>query len=133
MNYPIVVILSGFEKTRAKAELALEKAHLTLIPSKEWPICRESYQAEHWPHLTALPSGQPAGDAHGFLGVLAETEAAFHAAYGVVAKAKWMLRVHYELPEQPKPDPAFAFERMLQDLQAQIDALKAGRGTHHGV
>jgi hypothetical protein len=125
MSFPYVVILSGPEKTRAKAELALEKAHLTIIPPKEWPICRESYQAKHWPHLTQLPSGQPPDDDHGFLGVLAETEAAFHASYGVVAKAKWVLRVHRELGEKPKP--VLDFAATLQQLQDRIDALEAGR------
>jgi hypothetical protein len=122
MNTPIVVCLSGPEKTRAKAELALEKANLTIIPSKEWPISRESYRAEHWPHLTQLPSGQPPDDDHGFLAVLAETEAAFHAAYGVVAKAKWVLRQHYECPPAPKRNP---LEVTLEEMAAKIAALEA--------
>lgn len=127
MEYPVVVILSGPEKTRAKAELALEKAHLTIIPPTEWPINRRSYKAEHWPHLTQLPSGQPPDDDHGFVGVLAETEAAFHAAYGCVDKAKWVLRIHYELPEKPKPDPSLALAATIQQMQARIEVLEAGR------
>ena len=127
MQLPIVAILSGPEKTRAKAELALEKARLTIIPPKEWPICRRSYKAEHWPHLTALPSGQEPDDEHGFLAVLAETEAAFHAAYGCVEKHKWVLRIHYEMPPMPKPDPTVALMATVQEMQAEIAALKAGR------
>lgn len=127
MDYPIVVTLSGPEKTRAKAELALEKARLTIIPSKEWPVQRESYQAKHWPHLTAHPSGHEPNEEHGFVAVLAETEAAFHAAYGVVAKAKWVLRVHRELGEKPKPSPADGLAATIAQMQAEIAALKAER------
>lgn len=127
MEYPVVVTLSGPEKTRAKAELALEKARLTIIPPTEWPIQRQSYQAEHWPQLTQLPSGQPPDEEHGFIAVLAETEAAFHAAYTCVEKAKWVLRVHYELPEKPKPDPTVALMATIAEMQAEIAALKAGR------
>lgn len=127
MKTPIVVVLSGPEKTRAKAELALEKANLTIIPPTEWPVSRKSYAAKDWPHLTARPSGQPPDEEHGFLAVLVETEQAFHAAYGVVAKAKWVLRLHYELPAKPKADPIDALTATIQKMQAEIAELKAGR------
>ena len=139
MEYPIVVTLSGPEKTRAKAELALEKARLTIIPSTEWPIQRPSYQAEHWPHMTAWPVvrlpdkdeyvAAPHVDTkleHGFVAVLAETEELFHAAYACVEKHGWVLRTHYELPPKPKPDPTSTLMATIADMQAEIAALKAG-------
>jgi hypothetical protein len=138
--FPAVVVLSGPEKTRAKAELALEKARLTIIPPKEWPIQRESYAAEHWPHLTPYPMVRlpdkdeyvpaPHVDTkleHGFVAVLAETEELFHAAYAAVEKHKWTLRTHYELPAMPPPDPMTKLMATMQEMQAEIAALKAGR------
>ena len=144
MQLPIVAILSGPEKTRAKAELALEKARLTIIPSKEWPILRESYAAEHWPHLTPYPmvrlpekKGKPerneyapapfvnTDDEWGHVAVLAETEQLFHAAYACVEKAGWVLRQHYELPPMPPPDPMTKLMATMQEMQAEIAALKA--------
>lgn len=131
MEYPVVVVLSGPESARAKAEIALEKARLTVIPPNEWPIQRQSYKAEHWPHLTQLPSGQDPDEEHGFVAVLAETEQAFHAAYGVVEKAGWVLRVHYELPSKPEPDPITATLQEMRSLIVaqgrEIELLKAGR------
>lgn len=154
MEYPVVVTLSGPESTRAKAEIALEKAHLTIIPPREWPIQRESYRAEHWPHLTpinlvydpikdehvlpdpdihSVPDGYLDDLEHGFLAVLADTEQAFHAAYGVVEHAGWVLRVHYELPAKPEPDPITATLTEMRELIAaqdrKIAALEAARGV----
>ncbi len=138
--FPYVVVLSGPEKTRAKAELALEKARLTIIPPGEWPINRQSYKAEHWPHLTPYPMVRlpdkdeyvpaPHVDTtieHGFIAVLAETEELFHAAYGVVEKAGWVLRLHRELGEKPKPSPADGLAATIAQMQAEIAALKAER------
>ena len=131
MEYPVVVVLSGPEKTRAKAELALEKARLTIIPPKEWPIQRESYAAEHWPHISPYPMVRlpdkdeyvPApfvntDDEWGHIAVLAETEALFHVAYQCVEKHKWVLRQHYELPEKPKPHPMV---ELFDNLTARLD------------
>jgi hypothetical protein len=139
MQYPIVVILSGPEKTRAKAELALERARLTIIPSTEWPINRRSYRAEDWQHLTPWPMVRlPDKDEyvpahvdtkieHGFVAVLAETEELFHAAYTVVEKTKWVLRQHHELPAKPKPGPAEDLAATIEQMYARIEALEAGR------
>jgi hypothetical protein len=128
--FPVVAILSGPEKTRAKAELALEKARLTIIPPQEWPIQRESYKAEHWPHLTPWPMSRlpdkdeyvpaPHVDTsieHGFVAVLAETEALFHASYAAVEKHGWVLRVHRELGEKPAPIPADALVATIEGMQ----------------
>ena len=147
MNYPVVCVLSGPEKTRAKAELALEKARLTIIPPTEWPISRRSYQAEDWPSISPYPlvrlpekKGKPerneyapapfvnTDDQWGHVAVLAETEALFHASYACVEKAGWVLRQHYELPPMPEPDPMVKLAATIQEMKAEIAALKAGRG-----
>ena len=126
MDYPIVVTLSGPDSTRAKAELALETAHLPVIPADHYSVGRKSYDPKHWGHLAQLPSGQEPDEQHSFIAVLAESEASFHTSYRVVEQFGWVLRVHYELPQEPQPDPIVATLAEMRQKIAELEQRVGG-------
>ena len=118
-----VVVLSGPERARARAELALEAAGLLFLPADHYAVRRKSFRAEDW-DFPAVPPGQESSEPHGFVAVFAEADAAFHAAYGCVAEHGWVLRVHYH----PSPEPdrlAVALGEMLSGMRRGTDALEA--------
>lgn len=115
----LVAVLSGPEKTRAKVEVALEHAHLSTLPADHHAIGRRSYGAEHWDGYL------PADDDHGFIAVLVDGADELNRAVAIVEKHGWVLRVHYELPAEPKADPLRSvleeYERRIAHLERRLD------------
>lgn len=122
----LTIALSGPADTRAQAEVALEDARIPVYPTSGPCPCG----------CPAVgPLGQPAGH-HAVMDwrtkfpdedcawLTVEHKDVNHVV-SVVEKAEgWRLRMHYETPAPPAPDPLTA---TLAEMRAEIDALKAGR------
>lgn len=112
----VVAVLSGPERTRAKAEVALEDAHIPLLP------------ADHHAHmstdrtLSPLASGEEPSEEHSFLTVATRN---VDAAVRAVEPAEWVLRVHRELGDPPQPSPEQILTATIDEMRAEIEALKA--------
>ena len=116
---PLVVTLSGPENTRAKTEVALEDAGLTIFPPDHYAVGRTSYDSDDWGHLPPLPSGDTPKQKHGFIAVLARDAEDLNRAVRVVEPHKWVLRLHYHLLE-PVPDPVSSVMQRLAVLEARV-------------
>lgn len=107
-----IVCLSGPERTRAQAEVALEDAGIPHLPS-------DHYATMNWASkLPALASGNEPEEPHGFITVAAED---INRPVERVAEAGWVLRVHYHMPPEPAPDPMDALLARLAALEAKVN------------
>lgn len=112
-----VVCLSGPERTRAQAEVAIEAAHIPFLPSDHHGMMGWNSK------LASHASGQEPEEPHGFITVVAEN---VNAPVAAVEDAGWVLRVHYPMPAEPKKDP---LTKLLEDMQARISELEAKAGA----
>lgn len=99
------IALSGPERSRTQAEVALELAHITVLPSDAAMDWHAKFPEDKDSWLTVEHD---------------DVDAVVEA----VASAKWRLRVHY--PTLPKPSPVSGQElaATIADMQAEIAALK---------
>ena len=105
------IALSGPERTRAQAEVALELARIPILP--------DDHHAP-MPWASKFPEDDDA-----WLTVEHED---VDVAARVVESAGWRLRVHYPAPEKPKPTQEQIMAATIADMQAEIAALKAAVG-----
>lgn len=125
----LVAWFSGPERTRANTEVALEDAKLPIFPPDHYAVGRKSYSAEDCKHLTTLPSGKEPSEEHGFVAILAQNIGDVNRAAGAAEPHGWVLRMHYDLPPEPKPDPIIqAFNRMEQRI-AELEHMIAVMGV----
>lgn len=123
----LVVCLSGPERTRAQAVVALEDARIPELPKNhhaqmDWPRKLTAY---------ACGDGPPAGvsaEPQGFIAVHVAGAEGLNAAVRVVEPAGWVLRTHHEEPPAPKLDPLVGLAATMAEMQAEIAALKAKVG-----
>lgn len=106
------IALSGPASTLTQAGVALENARIPVYPD-------DHYAPMDW---RAKFSGEPEGTAW-----LTVEHADVNVPAQAVADAGWVLRVHYPTPEAPKPDPMQALAATVEEMKAEIAALKAGR------
>lgn len=108
-----VVCLSGPERTRAVAEVGLEDARIPQLPS-------DHHARSFVRGLSPLASGQEPAEPQSFLTVAAEN---VDAAVSAVERAQgWVLRMHFNMPAAPKPDPIMATLAEMRDKIAQLEA-----------
>lgn len=125
----LVAWFSGPERTRAAMEVALEDAKLPIFPPDHYAVGRKSYSAEDCKHLAPLLSGTEPSEAHEFVAILADGIGDVNRASGVVEPHGWVLRMHHDLPPEPKPDPIIqTFNRMEQRI-AELEHRIAQMGV----
>ena len=103
-----VVALSGPESSRAQAEVALESAGIPLLPS-------DHHAMMNW--RSKFPD-----DTDAWLTCVADD---VNAPTRAVESAGWRLRVHYPMPDKPKPDPMTVLAATVEEMRAEIATLKA--------
>lgn len=117
-DVPYVVCLSGPERTRARAEVALENAGVPFLPDSHH--ARMDWNSK----LTPLASGEEPDEPHGFTTVVTTN---VDEPVAATEDAGWVLRVHYHMPPMPPPSPADFFaevERRLTTLEAFLPASR---------
>lgn len=114
MPETLTACLSGPERTRAQAAVALEDARIPILPS-------DHYAVMGW--HGRLVADSPSGEA--FLSVLVRDAEQLNEAARVVESAEWRLRVHYYTPEKPQPSAEQRIAATLDEMRAEIERLKA--------
>lgn len=106
-----VVALGGPSETRAQAEVALESAGIPQLPS-------DHHARENW--ASKFPEDQ-----HEFITCVCDD---INQPTQAVEPAGWVLRVHYPMPDEPKPSVEQVLTANIEEMRAEIAALKAKVG-----
>jgi hypothetical protein len=75
--------------------------------------------------LPQLPSGEEPKEPHGFVTVHVADAEGLNKAVSACEPHDWILRVHYPEPDKPEPSPEMKLAATLDEMRAEIDALKA--------
>lgn len=116
---PLTCCLSGPERTRAQAELALETARIPIVPDGH-------YSLMGWETKLQLD------DKHALLNIQVRDAEQLNQAVTVVEKAKWVLRVHHDTLPEPEPTAEQTLAATVEEMRAEIAALKAKVGLSDG-
>lgn len=145
----LIACLSGPERTRAHVEVALEDIRVPQLPTTgpcpcgcphqglrgeqighhalmNWVSKLPPYASEE--HEKQAKKHKRAGE-QGFITMSVADIDELNAAVVAVAKHGWVLRVHYEEPPAPEPSPEQRLAATLDEMRAEIAALKAKVGS----
>lgn len=141
----LIACLSGPERARAHVEVALDDIRVPQLPTTGSCPCgcpHAGPRGEQIGHhaLMDWTSKLPpyASDEHekqakkhkrggeqGFVTVSVADADELNRAVAAVEKHGWVLRVHYEEPPAPEPSPEQQIAATLDEMRAEIAALKA--------